>query len=154
MSGIELAGLIIGVFPLLIHALERYGEGAELLSDWWRIQRAYKKCKHDLEYHQILFEENVERFLLPLVVDDDELKTLMNDPAGELWEEKELEDRLKERLPKSYQLFLGIMGDINDLMESMKKELGVHNAQFVAKINEVSDEPAGLVDKLFVVPRS
>jgi hypothetical protein len=136
MSGVEIAGLILGAFPLLIHALEHYGKGAKVLTDWWRIQRAYTKCKQDLEYHKILFEDSVEQFLLPLVVDDDELKSLVDDPAGEAWEDEELEERLKERLPKSYTVFLNIMKDINELMETLKKELGVHNPQFVAKVNE------------------
>ncbi|RYP69578.1 hypothetical protein DL771_006015 [Monosporascus sp. 5C6A] len=136
MSGIELAGLVLGAFPILIHALESYREGAEVLKDWWQIQRAYKKCKHDIDYHRTVFESNIERLLLPLVVDDDELKDLMNDPAGKAWEDGELEKRLRERLPKSYDLFLDIIGNINRLMESLKKELGVHNPQFHAKIDE------------------
>ncbi|KAF2262757.1 hypothetical protein CC78DRAFT_519767 [Lojkania enalia] len=135
MSGIEIAGLVLGAFPILIHALESYRESAEVLVDWWRIQRAYKKCKQDLHYHRILFEGNIERFLLPLIVDDDELKTLMADPAGDAWEDKELETRLTERLPKSYGLFLDIMSDINELMEALKKELGVNNSKFQASVN-------------------
>ncbi|KAF2744653.1 hypothetical protein M011DRAFT_496157 [Sporormia fimetaria CBS 119925] len=130
MSGIEVAGLVLGAFPILIRALESYREGAEFLGDWWRIQRAYTKCRQDLQYHQVLFEGNVERFLLPLVVDDEELKNLMSDPAGEAWRDEELEARLKERLPKSYRIFLDTMGNINDLMEDLKKELGVYNRLF------------------------
>ncbi|OCK77569.1 hypothetical protein K432DRAFT_303900 [Lepidopterella palustris CBS 459.81] len=141
MSGIEIAGLIMGAFPLLMAALERYREGAELLSDWWRIQRAYKKCKQDINYHRILFEGNLEEFLLPLVADEDELKVLMANPAGEAWEDPELEKRLQDRLPKSYELYLDIIGDINELMDKLKKELGVDNAQFQSKVNE-SQTPA------------
>ncbi|KAF2110630.1 hypothetical protein BDV96DRAFT_474211, partial [Lophiotrema nucula] len=136
MSGIEVAGLVLGAFPILLAALESYREGAETVSDWWRIKRAYTKCKQDLEYHQILFEGNVERFLLPLVADEDELKSLMADPAGQAWEDHELEARLQERLPKSYKLFLGIMGNINELMESLQKELGVQNTNFQARVDQ------------------
>ncbi|KAF2009486.1 hypothetical protein BU24DRAFT_467859 [Aaosphaeria arxii CBS 175.79] len=136
MSGIELAGLVLGAFPLLIYALESYREGAELLNDWWRIQATYKKCKHDLGYHHTIFEGNIERLLLPLVVDDDELKALMDNPAGEAWEDEELEKRLKQRLPKSYELFLDIMGNINKLIESLKKELGVNDSKFLAKVDK------------------
>jgi hypothetical protein len=138
MSGIEIAGLVLGAFPLLIHALENYREGAEALRDWWRIERAYKKCKQDLSYHQILFEGNVEQFLLPLVVDDDELKALMDDPAGQSWEDPALEQRLKDRLPKSYTLFLDIIGDISSLVDSMRTELGVKNVRFHAKIDQAN----------------
>lgn len=138
MSGIEIAGLVLGVFPLLIRALEGYREAAEVGRDWWRIQRAYDKCFQDLKYHQMILEGNIERFLLPLVVDDEEMKTLMADPAGEEWEDEELETRLKERLPKSYGVFLNIMSDITEIMEALKKELGVNNPKFQARINEVS----------------
>jgi hypothetical protein len=137
MSGIEIAGLVLGAFPLLIHALESYREGAEVVSDWWQIERAYKKCKQDLKYHQLLFEGNIERFLLPLVVDDDELKQLMENPAGTAWEDSELEKKLKERLPRAYETFLGVMVEINELMESFKKALGVDNEKFRTRVTQV-----------------
>ncbi|KAF1936164.1 hypothetical protein EJ02DRAFT_359753 [Clathrospora elynae] len=113
MSGIEIAGLVLGPIPLLIHALDSYLEGAEALRDWWRIEST---C------HQLLSEGNVVRFLLALVVDEDELKTLMDDPAGQSWEDPELEQRLQERLPKSYPIFLDIIRDINALVDLMKQE--------------------------------
>ncbi|KAF2003782.1 hypothetical protein P154DRAFT_460518 [Amniculicola lignicola CBS 123094] len=136
MSGIEVAGLVLGAFPLLIYALESYREGAEVVGDWWRIERAYTKCKQDLKYHQLLFEGNIERFLLPLVVDDDELKLLMKNPAGTAWEDPELEKKLQERLPKAYDTFLGVMIDINKLMESLKRELGVNNPKFQTNVSK------------------
>lgn len=141
MSGIEIAGLVLGAFPLLIYALESYREGAEVVGDWWRIERAYTKCKQDLRYHQLLFEGNIERFLLPLVVDDDKLKQLMENPAGIAWEDPELEKKLQQRLPKAYDTFLGVMVDINKLMESFKKALGVNNEKFgtiVTKVRKLS----------------
>jgi hypothetical protein len=137
MSGIEIAGLVLGAFPLLIYALEKNRQGAEGVSDWWRIQRTHKKCHQELRYHQNLYEGNVERFLLPLVVDDGELAALMSDPAGDRWEDPELEVRLQQRLPKSYKLFLDTIGDINDLIESLKKEFGLNSSSFQARVTEV-----------------
>ena len=137
MSGIEVAGLVLGAFPILLHTLESYREGAEVLKDWWRIDRAFKKCRQDINYHRILFEGNIERFLLPLVADEDELKVLMANPAGDDWEDPELEARLKERLPKSYDLFLDIIGEINTLMEVLKSDLGVQIAKPKAKVGMV-----------------
>ena len=139
MSGIEVAGLVLGAFPILIYALESYRKGAEVFGDWWRIEGAYIKCKQDLKYHQLLFEGNIERFLLPLVVDDDELKKLMKNPAGTAWEDPELEKKLQERLPKAYDTFLGVMIDINKLMESFKKALGVDNPKFQATVTKVRE---------------
>lgn len=125
MSGIELAGLVLGAFPVLIHALESYREGAEVLKDWWRIQRAYKKCKHDIDYHRTIFEGNIERLLLPIVASEDELKNLIDNPSSTAWEDSVLEARLQKRLPKSHLIFLDIMEEISRLMESLKRDLGV-----------------------------
>jgi hypothetical protein len=125
MSGIEIAGLVLGAFPLLIQALKTYREGAEVLNDWWKIERTYKKTTRDLQFNQLLFEGNMERLLLPLVADDDELSALMADPAGKHWEDADLELRLRQRLPKSYDLFLENIGEISGLVDSLKKEIGV-----------------------------
>jgi hypothetical protein len=138
MSGIEVAGIVLGAFPLLIHALESYREGAEVLSDWWNIQRAYKKCRQDLSYHQLLFEGHVEQFLLPLVVDDNELKMLMASPSDEAWKDPDLERRLQNRLPRSYDLFLDIIGSIQTLMKDLGAELGLDDVVFQDRVNKVN----------------
>jgi hypothetical protein len=134
MSGIEIAGLVLGAIPVLISALDAYREGAESARDWWRIERSYNKCRNDLNFHGVVFEGNVERFLLPMVVGDDELRVLMDDPAGSRWEDPELEHRLKERLPKSYNLFLNTIEEILQLIDSLKAELRVSNRQFQARL--------------------
>jgi hypothetical protein len=127
MSGIEVAGLVLGAFPLILKALESYREGAEVVKDWWRIEQAYEKTHEDVTYHQILFEGNVERFLLPLVVDDNELHALMSDAAGKGWQDAQLEVRLHQRLPKSYNLFLAIIKNIKRLVDALKSEIGVED---------------------------
>lgn len=139
MSGIEIAGLVLGAFPLLIHALESYRESLDILKDWYKIQRAYRHSIRTLGILQVQFERNVERFLLPLVVDDDELKELMANPAGKGWEDPDLETRLQQRLPESYKWFLETIVEINRIVEALKKELGVTNHNFQARVNEVSD---------------
>ncbi|KAH6632932.1 hypothetical protein C7974DRAFT_162289 [Boeremia exigua] len=138
MSGIEIAGLVLGAFPLLIHALESYHESLDILRDWYKVQRAYRHSIRTLGIQKIQFERNVERFLLPLVVDDVELKELMADPAGERWEDPDLETRLQQRLPESYKLFLETIVEINRVVESLKQEMGVTNSSFQARVDENS----------------
>lgn len=82
MSGIEIAGLLLGVFPLLISALEHYRESAEVLDDWWQIKKESKKCKNEIKVQELAFENNLERFLLPLVVDDNDIAALIAEPGG------------------------------------------------------------------------
>lgn len=65
----------------MISGLEHYRESAEVLENWWKIKREYQKCVRNLKYHKVAFEENLEKLLLPLIVDEDKLQRLLNDPC-------------------------------------------------------------------------
>lgn len=130
MSGIEAAGLILAAFPLLISALEHYRESAGALENWWEIKREYRKCKREIEHQKLRFEGALEEFLLPLIVDDEALKALIEDPGGMLWKNPRLEEALQERLPKSYDLYLETVQEINDVMNGLKRELGLDKVHF------------------------
>jgi hypothetical protein len=81
MSGIEVAGLILGSFPLLISALEHYRQSAEALGVFWKIRREHKVWVHDLRICELAFERNLEALLLPLIIDDDAVQDLIGDPG-------------------------------------------------------------------------
>ena len=143
MSGIELAGIVLGAFPLLISALEHYRETAEVLEDWWQIKKEYKKCKNEIKVQELAFENNLERFLLPLIVDDHDIAALIADPGGDKWKDPGLEVKLKDRLPKSYELFLDTISDINATMDGLKDELGIRREGFQQGLTSKS-EPVSL----------
>ena len=140
MSGIEVAGLLLGAFPLLLSALEHYRQSAEVLEDWWQIKKEYKKCKNEIKVQELAFEHNLERFLLPLVVDDGEIAALMAEPGGMEWKDPALEDKLKSRLPKSYDLFVDTIHDIQSTVDGLKDELGVNREDILKDLDTTSDQ--------------
>lgn len=85
MSGVEAAGFVLAAFPLLISALEDYRAGWEVIEDWWKIKREYKKCQQNLKLQRLVFEENLEQLLSTFVQDDEGLKSLISDPGGDRW---------------------------------------------------------------------
>lgn len=141
MSGIEAAGFVLAAFPLLITALEDYRQGWEILEDWWKIKREYKKCQQNIKIQKLVFEENLEQLLSALVHDENELKLLIADPGGDNWRDAGLEHGLKERLPRSYDIYLETIGEIKSTMESLKHALGVDVTGFQGKLacEEVGD---------------
>jgi len=136
MSGLEIAGLTLGAFPIMLRLLDDYRKGAEAMGDWWQIRRAYEEWKHDLDYHRTAFELNSKLILMPLM-EDDEVEKFLSDPLHETWRDKMWEKRLRERLPDSYESVVNVINGIYDIMETMRKELGVHNTGFQTKISEV-----------------
>ena len=169
MSGIGEAGLVLAAFPLVISALDQSLQGFEKLKDWWKIRRRYQNCKHIIELEKLVFEENLEQLLSMLVHDDDELKRLVAEPGqctfrgpifflrrviltpksagGEAWRDPGLELGLQQRLPKSYNVYLGTIHKINGIMEKLKNNLGVNAPAFQSVVDheEVIIKPVELV---------
>ncbi|RDI76572.1 Nucleoporin [Venturia inaequalis] len=125
MSGVEAAGFVLAAFPLLISALEHYRESAEVLKEWWQYKREYRKVKDEICFHRLAFEQNLEKYLLPLIADEHVLHTLIIEPLGEAWEAPELEEKLKARLPRAYELYLSTISQMNDTMEELLNVLSL-----------------------------
>jgi hypothetical protein len=136
MSGIEAAGFVLAAFPLAISALEHYRTTAETLGVFWKIRREYKTWTHNLNICQLAFEQNLEQFLLPLIADEDELQRLISEPGSPEWQNPDLETRLRQRLPKSYDLYLESIEHIKEVMNDLKGELGINKPSFQNKLQE------------------
>ena len=67
---------------------------------------------NELKVQKIAFQNNVKRLLSPLIIDDDEIVTLMDNPEGMRWEAHGLKKKLQDRLSKSYHLFVITMVEI------------------------------------------
>jgi len=149
MSGIEAAGFVLAAFPLAISALEHYRTTAETLGVFWKIRREYKTWTHGLNICQLAFEQNLEQFLLPLIADEDELQRLISEPGSPEWQNPDLETRLRQRLPKSYDLYLESIEHIKEVMNNLKGELGINKPSFQNKLQE---DDVGLPTLSFPTP--
>ena len=152
MSGIEIAGLLLGAFPLLISALEHYRQSAKVLEDWWQIKREYQKCENEIKHQKLAFEGNLESFLLPLLVDDDEIAALIAEPGGMKWKDVALEAKLKSLLPKSYELFLATIHDIKSTVDDLGEELGVNCEAFQRGLEPKIDRVSAPKSTYFTYP--
>jgi len=136
MSGIEVAGLVLGAFPILLEALDRWHEGGKVLQTWWRFEKAYKGFRREIKYQETAFNVSIKKFLLPLLLTQDERERLLADPNGKLWREPQLEERLRNRMPaERYELFLETMYALQQAMEELKRKLGVSNHRFQSRLS-------------------
>jgi hypothetical protein len=137
MSGVEAAGFVLAVLPLLISALEDYRTGSEPLKDWWRFRTVYKECYQNISIQKIFFEENLEQLLTPLVEDEGQLAALLEKPGGDGWKDPDLEEMLKKKMPKSYDLYLGVIEEMNDVVEKLGNGLGITKVRQQQILQEV-----------------
>lgn len=129
ITGVETAGLVLAIFPLLISALEHYQEGFERLSDWWKFRTEFLGFMHVIGRQAILFDENLEELLSPIITSDAEMDALLRDPTGSFWRRTELEEKLRDCLPKSYESYRNTIDDMKETMDALQKKLGIQNGK-------------------------
>jgi hypothetical protein len=129
ITGVETAGLVLASFPLIISALEHYREGFEPIKDWWRFRTDFISFIHVISGQSLLFDENLEELLSPIIRSDAEMNVLLEDPMGQAWHDTNLEEGLRARLPKSFELYKHIIMDIKACMDKLQKKLDMQNGK-------------------------
>jgi len=123
MSGIEIAGILLGALPLIISGLEHWRDVARVGGFWWRVRKEHTACLREVQYHAIIYRRNLKELLLPIADDSPEVTALISDPGGKGWSNKILQDRLEKRLLDSYNLYVEIIGEMNAAAEELREEL-------------------------------
>ena len=123
MSGLEVAGVVLGAFPLLLSGIEHWRDVAKVGDLYWHIRKHHKKCQRDIEYHEFMYKRNLKELLIPVTENADEVARLVAEPGGQGWGDKALQERLKGRLNDSYELYLRIITEMNDVVEEFNREI-------------------------------
>lgn len=118
MSGIEVAGLVLGGFPLLISAAEHYKEGFEPLLKWKRFRTEFISFIDAIDIEKQLFVNTIERFLIEADVPQDELKAFMTIPDYKGWE-KNIQV-FRSRLGPAYSAYISTINAMRGLMEELQ----------------------------------
>ncbi|KAI7160328.1 hypothetical protein KC349_g3553 [Hortaea werneckii] len=143
MSGIELAGLVVGAFPLAVTAMEHYQETAKAAGTFWRIRTVYRKDYRSVTFCQTKLKLHMEELLGPLVSVDitDNLALcleLLQKPGCDGWIDKSPSNPVEARLRHCYQPYQDTLEELNFLMEKLNKKFKIQNAQFEKLVSEKS----------------
>jgi hypothetical protein len=121
VTGIEVTGIALAIFPLVIEGLKSYSNGARTIKDMWRPQMALKSLIRELGMEQCKFENTLTSLLEGIVSESDQL-SLMNDPGGELWYTEDLQNTLESRLrtTKAVQVYVDSMNDLVFVLKTLE----------------------------------
>ncbi|KAM3076486.1 hypothetical protein ACMFMG_007298 [Clarireedia jacksonii] len=141
MSGIEVAGLVLGGFPLLVSAAEHYKEGWEPLVKWKRFRTEFLHFIDAIDIEKHLFDQMLERFLISADITQAELQLFLTNPNYDGWQREDLAATLKTRLGHSYGAFMSSIRTMNELMAELQSLLSLKDGKF-----DWADEGASIWD--------
>jgi len=135
MSGFEVAGVVLGVLPLIISALEDYGEGINTIKSMIAYKELVANLVLDFQIETRSFERGCEKLLARLQIPSDEVEELLKSPKGKNWNDPALDARIQELLgPEDYAQYKQLVSRLFVRLDRFSKKLGL-NKDFVVSGN-------------------
>lgn len=122
MSGLEVAGVVLGSLPLVISALEHYANGVHTAKRYWRYKSELRSLVLQIQTERGIFINTLEQ-LLGGVVRIEHMTEFLSNPGGNAWKNAEVDIKLKERLRAAYEIYLGNVRGMNRSLEVMMAKL-------------------------------
>ncbi|KAF2649715.1 hypothetical protein K491DRAFT_707969 [Lophiostoma macrostomum CBS 122681] len=124
MSGIEIAGLVLGIVPVVVEILKSYSATKDRLRSF----AGYSQVVHDVQLRLRVaatnFSNNCELLLKAAVDDARELAEMVDDPEHSGWQDESLEQRLRRALSRDYDLCEELVR-IRDVLRDTRTRLSV-----------------------------
>lgn len=130
---IEIAGLTLAVFPIVINGLTQMREGAETVRYWRRYRVKLKEYACELDSARVYYLDTLEELLVGIVDSKDEMSKLMEDPGGAAWRQPKYDARLRQRLDRSYGSYMQILEKMRDASLDLRSKLGLDASGKVSK---------------------
>lgn len=140
MSGLEVAGVVLGAIPIVVAALELSVKGVSTLNKWRAYRRHIKNLIQDLETEHCKLENVLEQ-LLSEIARQDQIEEMIQNPFGPLWNDRSIQDRVQKRLWKSEKVFRNNVEGIKEAVDELKERLGI-DGDFHEKVQVCHNNPA------------
>jgi hypothetical protein len=122
MSGIEVAGLVFGVLPILIEVVKSYEDIAKKVCTLRHYSKEVKSTSEQLKVHNGIFLNEV-RLLLRSIEAEEDVEIMLGNAADQRWISKSLDEKLRNVLRDSFEICCGIIEETKDTIEMMRDEL-------------------------------
>jgi hypothetical protein len=129
MSGFEIAGIVLGGFPIVLKCLEEYRRVFEPIDDWWHFNHRFNGLVNDIRHQLLLFHVNMSRLLNPIVPSNDDFLQLANNPEDPRWLDGSLDRALQLRLGSEVDRVMDYIQRIYRSIEEVKSLLLIADGQ-------------------------
>ena len=96
MSGVEVAGLILGAVPLIVGGLQHYSKGVSTIRIICGYAAQFRDLARQLDVERCTFQYTIEKLLVDCL-DDEMLQGLLIDVGGKAWSEPHINEALRRK---------------------------------------------------------
>lgn len=149
VTGIEAAGLVLAIIPLILKQLNIYMEGIETIKTFRKAkyQRYLKRHATVLGSQQCKLIHTME-LVLEDIVPQDQISSLTKNQDHPLWQDKSVKKKLRGRLGQDYTPFCGNLEQARHTLKELADELEV-NISGTVSTNVRFDATLGIWTDIF-----
>ena len=125
MSGFEVAGILLAVFPIAVNGISQFIEGTETIKHWRRYRIKLENYAAVLESHKVYYLDTLDELLIDIIESEDDVTKLLEDPGGSAWRNPQYDQQLRRRLGRSYDVYLRNLKSMVETMRTLCDKLGV-----------------------------
>jgi hypothetical protein len=122
MSGLEIAGVVLGSLPLVISALEHYAEGIHTAKRYWRYKTELRSLILQIDTERGIFINTLEQ-LLGGLVGIEHMTDFLANPGGKVWQNVDVQ--LKSRLRSAYEVYFGNVSGMARALKRIREKLAL-----------------------------
>jgi hypothetical protein len=147
VTGIETAGLVLAVLPLVISALESYKDGLQTIKRLYHSEAQLRKLIRTLKVQRSKYRTNLEK-LIKAAAPDLGIQDVPEDFCDPIWH-GELNARAKAYLDDRYESFQVVVEDYQECIREIAKKL-----RHINRPRTVSSFPLGSSRKRLISSNS
>lgn len=140
MSGVEIVGVVLAIFPLVTEAIKFYTDGPSLVDYLLRYEGILKRIGRDVTREQTIFGNSCKRFMDDIAsqcgIEEEEIAEMIQNPQDPRWKEK---DFFQEQVfnQKFVQQYLEAVEDMKEEMAKIERMTVVEDKDKVSSLSPV-----------------
>ncbi|KAI1614003.1 hypothetical protein EDD36DRAFT_212273 [Exophiala viscosa] len=126
ITGIETAGLVLAILPLIVNQLDAYIQGIETLKGFKtkRYRRRIQDYSTRLGTQRVILLNTLELSLEGIVEYEEDVAKLVENPRESLWGVSLFQKKLARKLGRSHDVFIRTMTELSAATEELSTNLG------------------------------
>jgi hypothetical protein len=137
MSGLEVAGVVLGGLPLIISALTHYNNGLQVSKRYSKYRTGLRALITQVETEHIIYTNTLEQ-LLAGILSSEQMATFLRNPNDKIY--GDAETVLGSRLGQTYEPFCNLIVEMHQTLQGIQKKLALDHEckacqEFYAKIH-------------------
>jgi hypothetical protein len=123
MSGLEVAGVVLGSLPLVISALEHYASGITTAKRFWRYKSEVRSLILQINTERRIFVNTIEQLLTGIVRNEQMSECIT---GSQFWKCTDIELKLKNRLRGAYDIYVDNVRGMEASLQKMMEKLALN----------------------------